>query len=134
MYEFCRGFCYPFIYETDFTLQVPQDIKDMEYADWLIWFHERFGMQQCDVLTGCDGAIAVDKIFRFEGLADVSRELADSLGIEVEDTLPKLKRSNRLDLDHYYGSGKTVDMVGRFFAKDIEMFDYRFDNIAASHT
>ena len=54
MYEFCRGFCYPFIYDTPYSLRVPDEFRDMPFDEWIHWFHRTFRMQQCEIITGRD--------------------------------------------------------------------------------
>lgn len=130
IYEFCRGFAYPFLYDSEFSsLKVPVEYQNMPFEQWLRWFHETFNMQQSDIISNSKGGLSVDRVFRYENLKTDIEELGAELGLSLKQNIPRLKASNRKPLDHYYNSGKSVDLVQKYFSKDIERFGYKFDDL-----
>lgn len=129
MYEFNRGFCYPFIYGTPYSLHIPDKFQEMPFDYWLHWFHDTFHMQQFEIISDSGGKIAVDKVFRYEELHGCIEEVGRILNLDLESNLPKLKNSDRKELAFYYDSGATIDAVGKYFSRDIELFGYSFDDL-----
>jgi hypothetical protein len=67
----------------------------------------------------------VDYIMRFENLADDFRAVCTAIGISPP-TLPQYNRSSR---DHYskYYDDELRELVGARFAREIERFNYAFE-------
>ena len=93
--------------------------KDPRYYD-----NPRMFMPQVNWITDDDGHIPMDYILRFEHLESNFTTLCEKLGTSA--TLPCLKSSNRDDYRMYYDE-VSVDTVGKWFSRDIEMFDYLFE-------
>lgn len=130
MYEFCRGFSYPFLYGTRYTIySVNESDKywNMSFDEWLRWFVSTTRMQQIDAITGADGLLAVDKVYKFERLTDSLADICDSINVSKPEKLPKLKSSERKSFDYYYQSEDTVDFVSENFSRDITEFGYEFE-------
>ena len=78
---------------------------------------------QCDFVCLEDGALAVDKVYRYETLEKDFREVAERLG--VRDSLPAKNSSERGDFRAYYDE-ETLSIVASVYSRDIEMFNYSF--------
>lgn len=75
-----------------------------------------------------DGRIVVDKVFRYEELANSLDELVDHLGLPGTLELPDAKREyrrNRRPYQEFY-SEPAREFVARACAREIEAFGYRF--------
>lgn len=81
-------------------------------------------MPQVDWIADQDGRIMVDFVGRFESLHADFKVICAKVGIEAD--LPHLKQSTRGDYRKYYDD-ETAAIVAQWFAKDIEIFGYRFD-------
>lgn len=126
MYEFCRGFAYPFLYGTPYSLKVPRKQQRMSFAEWLPWFRATFQMQQVDILSDEDGKIIVDEIFRFEDLQQCPAAIGARLNLDLDQHLPKLKSSIRKPLSHYYHDVGVRNLVEELFADDVAKFGYGY--------
>lgn len=72
--------------------------------------------------------IVVDRILRYENLSEEISRLFSDLGIRQEIILPRL-RSYVPERPHYstYYSDRTRDLVERWYAREIDALDYRFE-------
>jgi chondroitin 4-sulfotransferase 11 len=77
-----------------------------------------------DWITDERGHVLVNYIGRFEHLENDFREVCTRLGRDV--TLPHLKKSSREDYRRYFND-EAVEIVARWFERDIVMFGYRFE-------
>lgn len=73
--------------------------------------------------------IVADKVLRYESLNEEIPALLERLGIEEEVELPRL-REYKSERPHYstYYSDTTRDMIGRWYAKEIEALGYAFES------
>lgn len=78
---------------------------------------------QLDWITDMSGNIILDHIGRYENLAEEIAFLKTKLNIK--NNLTHLRASNR---DHYhnYYDNETKNIVGDYFLKDVDAFDYQF--------
>jgi hypothetical protein len=77
------------------------------------------------MIADSQGKLIVDFVGRFENLGADFAEVAGRIGIPG-DVLPHENRSDdRSDYRSYY-SPASQEIVGRYFARDIERFGYRF--------
>lgn len=129
MYEFCRGFSYPFIYDTNHTIVIPEKYSEMPFDTWLDWFGSTFKMQQTDIISSIGGEIDVNKVYRFEELKSCNSEICKIFKIEKNNNLRKLKSSSRKSIEFYYRDKYIIKKVEKYFAKDIESFSYRFEDL-----
>ncbi len=91
--------------------------RDEELKGWAVMF-----MSQADRITGPDGALLVDDVYRFESFeADFGR-LCQRLRVDV--SLPHTKPSTHRHYSEYYDA-ETADIVGEVFRRDVDLFDYR---------
>lgn len=82
-------------------------------------------MPQSEWVSDEEGRIIVDFIGRFENLAADFRTICERIGRRAE--LPHLKKSRQgRDYRGAY-SDETAEIVGRYFAKDLENFGYGFE-------
>lgn len=105
----------------------------LEFAEWVrlcygeqdpdYYDQPKMFMPQTDWLTDQQGNILVNFIGRFENLEDDFRQICERLNRSA--ALPRLKSSQRGDYRDYYNS-ETIEIVARWFIKDIERFDYKF--------
>ena len=102
----------------DWVLRTYGPDRDPIYFD-----HPRMFASQREWLAGASGAPDVDLVGRFEDLeADFAR-IADRLGIR--HALPHRNATPRVDYRLMYDA-TTRDLVGRWYADDVETFGYRF--------
>ena len=78
---------------------------------------------QAEFVLDNDGNKIVDFIGRFENLEDDFREICNK--IEVDEKIPHFNKSMSRNYREYY-SGKSRDLVGEYYASDINLFDYEF--------
>lgn len=83
-------------------------------------------MGQVDRISGRNGDILVDDIFRFESFAEGFAMLSSRLGIDV--TLPHKKPSSHGHFSEYYDKA-TSDIVSRVFSRDVEVLGYTMDKV-----
>ena len=75
-----------------------------------------------------DGNVAVDFVGRYENLADDLKLALDHVGLNLDCELPRAKtnfRPTTLPYRDYYDED-TRAMVGRWYAREIELLDYEF--------
>lgn len=71
------------------------------------------------------GRIALDYIGRFESLADDFRAICEAIR-RPDITLPhELKTHNQGYHEHY--NPRSIDLISKVYAEEIEMFGYTFD-------
>ena len=78
---------------------------------------------QSDWVTDADGSMLVDFVGRFERFAEDFAHVCKQIGVEAD--LPHKNRSSRGSYTTYYDA-ETARIVERFFAEDIERFEYTF--------
>lgn len=71
--------------------------------------------------------ISYDFIGRFERLADDYREVARRTGIALPDLPHKLKTQSQDQYKKAY-TDRTIELIARRYARDIELFGYDFDS------
>ena len=71
------------------------------------------------------GDILVDKVGRYENLEADTNEILDRIGVQCE----RLSRINATKHTHYseYYTPETRDLVREKWAREIELFGYRFN-------
>lgn len=116
------------------TNQTGMRDRPIEFNDWVrlaygenvpqYYDQPKMFMPQTDWLTDEEGKIIVQFIGRFERLEEDFREVCAILGRDA--TLPHLKKSSRADYRRMY-TPETVDIVARWFEKDIRNFGYTFE-------
>jgi hypothetical protein len=75
-----------------------------------------------------DGRLAVDRVIRYEQLADELEEVRRQLGLPEPIDLPRAKGQHRADKAHYsalIGPAEKA-IIDRVCAREIEQFGYRF--------
>jgi len=94
--------------------------KDRRYYD-----QPRMFMPQVDWICDHNGKVLVNRILRFEKLADDFNALANEMN--VVSRLPHVKKSKRKkDMRQYYDE-ESVLIIGDIFSDDIKMFGYKFE-------
>lgn len=81
-------------------------------------------LTQADWVCDESGIIIVDYVGKFERLQDEWEEICRRLN-RPHSVLPHVKRSPRVDYRDYYDS-TSKRIISEFFARDIELFGYRF--------
>jgi hypothetical protein len=80
-------------------------------------------MPQIDWIADENGEILVDEIVHFENLESEFDDVQRKLGLNK--TLPHIRRSNRGNYREYYDQ-ETIEIVRKWFERDIERFGYQF--------
>lgn len=74
-----------------------------------------------------DGKVVADHVCRYENLQDDLNNVLSRLGLEAKLALPQAKGSFRKERAwREYYTPKTRDIVGRWYAREIEAFGYEF--------
>ena len=92
--------------------------RDSRYLD-----QPKMFMPQTDWLTDEDAEMLVDRVCRFENLADDVARVGDEIGRPLR--LPHVKASDRGPYRTYYDD-ETRELVGAWFRDDIDRFGYAF--------
>ncbi len=114
------------------TNQTDLGVRPVGFKDWVRltygnkdpFYYDipKMFMPQSDWITDHDGQIIVEFICRFENLNDDFNHVCKKLGKTV--SLPHIKASKRGHYRDYYDE-ETVEIVARWFKKDIKTFAYR---------
>jgi hypothetical protein len=75
-----------------------------------------------------DGDLAVDFVGRFESLEQDLKHALAQVGLKLDSALPRAKTTFRRSPAPYrdYYDGDTRDIVGDWYAREIELLDYAF--------
>jgi chondroitin 4-sulfotransferase 11 len=87
--------------------------------------HKSFTYNQLDYLSDAAGKLSVDFVGRFEHLADDMNQVFRHIGLNEI----KLPHVNKSEFGHYSAWYKphTREIIAKRFARDIEFFDYKFE-------
>jgi len=99
------------------------DVEVRSFEGYLRSLAERPLGRQAAWLSDETGRLIVDRVGRFETLAEDFAHICDDLGIAFE--LPHLNQSRREEYRDYY-SVRTRDLVAQIDRRDIELFGYSF--------
>lgn len=80
-----------------------------------------------DYLTDMRGNLLTDFIGRYERLQDDWDHICKTIGVPTPVLPHKRQATDRSKDYRSYYSDELAERVGQFFARDIEMLDYRFD-------
>ena len=81
---------------------------------------------QADYVTNAEGSLAVDFVGRYETLAEDLDQVARHLRLPDNIVLPRLQAAPAASYIDYY-TPATRDLVAGRYARDIELFAFRFD-------
>jgi len=84
-------------------------------------------MNNFDIYT-IDGNVSVDFVGRFENLGEDLKRALEQVGLNLDVELPRAKTTSRHDNAPYreYYDDDTRDIVGRWYAREIELLGYQF--------
>ena len=77
-------------------------------------------------LYAIGGAIAVDRVCRYESLGEDLAHVLEQVGIDAEIDLPRVKMSNGRSHWRDYYTPETRDIVAGWYAREISAFGYDF--------
>ncbi len=97
------------------------------FEAYLKWEIQRGKMHQHSYVTDRQGRLLTDFIGYYERLADDFDEVTRRLGVAA--VLPPPNRSPHRDYRDCY-TESTRDLVGKAFARDIDLFGYKFEGLA----
>jgi hypothetical protein len=80
---------------------------------------------QADYVVNSSGVVALDFIGRYEKLQHDFAQIALNIGLPLAPALPHLQAAPARHVADFY-SAETRGIVGRRYARDIELFAYRF--------
>ena len=101
----------------------------MSFSDYIKWSISINPRRQIDFVADEDGNIIVDYIGRFESINEDLEFIQNKLNIQNStNKLPSLNVSTNREFRDYrkYYNDKTKMLVGEYFRKDIETFEYAF--------
>lgn len=101
-----------------------------EYARWEMTRNKPL-LHQHNYVCDADGRLIVDFVGRFESLHEDFAQVSARLGLEM--ALPHLNSTQRKTYHGYYDKALR-DEVGRFFARDVELFGYAFGEADSRQT
>ncbi len=107
-------------------LDVPRHVSFKSYLEKIQEKPHVHWQPQYLFLTDDQGEIIVDYIGRFEDYASSVAHILGRLDIAKSEELPHLNRSSRSPYYHYYDD-ESREMVAEIYARDIQLFDYSFD-------
>ncbi|WP_013322737.1 sulfotransferase family 2 domain-containing protein [Gloeothece verrucosa] len=93
------------------------------YKDSFYYDSPKMFMPQLDWITDHEGKILVDFICRFENLSQDFGAVCKKIGKNV--TLPHINSSKHGNYREYYDDD-TIEIIAKWFSKDIDNFGYRF--------
>lgn len=93
------------------------------FKEYLVWRCANEVRFQRDFIFSKDGEQLVDLVGKYENLDSDFREICSRIGVEA--TVPKLNISNAIPYQDFYDK-KTIELVSKTFASDIETFGYEF--------
>lgn len=99
--------------------------KLKSFREYIEWRCLRDRKLQYDFLAGSNGEIGVDFVGKLENFNQDWKKICEH--IEIDVSVGKQKTSKHDDYRLYYDD-YTKDMVHRYFRKDIDFFNYEFDN------
>jgi len=116
------------------TNQTDLGSRPLDFPDWVrlsygqqdprYYDKPKMFMPQTQWICDANGKVIVDFIGKFEHLSDDFAAVCKTIG-RPEVQLPHLKQSKRASYRDYY-TGESKDIVAKWFASDIELFEYRF--------
>lgn len=81
---------------------------------------------QSDYLVDLHGKVLVDFIGRYERLQEDFDQVCERIGLRRFELPHRRQAKDRSDYRRYY-SDETAELLGRHFARDVEIFGYDFD-------
>ena len=106
---------------------LPERHQQVSFIEWgkIILNKRKLRMErpQCDWVTPTRGQEGVDRILRFEDLANGINEIGTELGVEI--VLPHLLKTAKVSYRDAYDD-ELRDLVAMRYSDDIERFDYSF--------
>ena len=98
------------------------------FSQWLFMFADKYHLDQANYFMSKEQKILVDFIGKYENLNNDFNIVCDHLGIKSK-ALPHLNQSKKRK-SHYseYYTPETVEYVRELCKKDIELFDYKFED------
>lgn len=82
---------------------------------------------QSDYLVDLHGQLLVDKVAKYEQLEEDYQSICSHLGLPYQPLPHKRQATDRKPYQDYYND-ELRRLVGEYFAKDIELFEYTFDS------
>jgi hypothetical protein len=104
------------------------ETQPLQYMKWVITVQKPFDhllfRPQHEMVTGADGALELDFVGRNEDMQGSFDQLCARLGLQTSE-LGRANSSKHRPWQEYYDR-ELVDLVSRYYARDLELFDYKF--------
>jgi len=101
------------------------------FDEYLAWEIKRGKMHQHTYVCDAQGEWVVNFVGYYERLQEDFGRVCENLHVTAE--LPKANTSSHQDYRSYY-TAATREMVAKNFARDLELFGYKFDGLPAGAT
>jgi len=110
--------------------------KSVSFKDWLKYFDESKNLESVSIYDeiikknyidyiGIDGKIAVDYIINLHNISNEILPIKEFAMKKVE--YPHTNKSEHKDYREYYDD-ESIEIVEKFYKKDIEAFNFKFEN------
>lgn len=107
-------------------------IQEIYYKTFLRYYgpqdhYPHSSLPQIDYLTDADGNLAVDYVAFLPNIAQDFEKIKAFCGMPEHIVYPHLFKNNRTHYFDYY-SNLTSEMVARLYEKEIELFEFKYDD------
>lgn len=117
--------------EIEFIKRTPdhgrfKKVNKISFDEYIVYQSKRGDAHMVNMLCDKNGILQMDFIGRFENLQEDWNYVCSKLNIENKQ-LTHRKRGDKIDYSQYYNQ-KNKDLVSKLWSKDIETFNYSYED------
>lgn len=94
-------------------------VQNMSFEKYLLWGGQK-AMQSRHLCDG-KGHLLIDRILRFENMAEEFQSVCNDIGVSVD--LPRINTSSKMPLTKYL-TPRACELIEQIYAQDFDLFDY----------
>ncbi|MFK5978683.1 MAG: sulfotransferase family 2 domain-containing protein [Rhizobiaceae bacterium] len=94
-------------------------VRNMSFEKYLIWGGQK--AKQSKHLCDLSGNLLVDRVLRFENMAEEFQSICRDIGVSVE--LPRINISAQMSLTEYL-TPEACELIEQIYTQDFELFKY----------